>query len=118
VDDEGQRVLEKERQAFFGETQDLRQDIYKKRLELQSELAKKNPDAQKAAALHKDISKLAEEFDQKRLAFILKMKKINPNFGRKDLRGTEDDDDDVNCPYYGRQYGHHMGRRHGYGIPY
>ena len=31
VDDEGQRVLEKERQAFFGETQDLRQDIYKKR---------------------------------------------------------------------------------------
>lgn len=31
VDDEGQKVLEKERQTFFGETQDLRQDIYKKR---------------------------------------------------------------------------------------
>jgi hypothetical protein len=55
--------LEKERHAFFGETQDLRQEIYKKRLEMQSELAKKNPDAQKAAALYKDISKLAEEFD-------------------------------------------------------
>jgi Skp family chaperone for outer membrane proteins len=102
VDDEGQRVLEKERQAFFGETQDLRQDIYKKRLELQSELAKKNPDVQKVADLHKDISKLAEEFDQKRLAFILKMKKINPDIGRKGLRGTEQDDDDVNCPNYGR----------------
>lgn len=116
VNDEGQRVLEKERQAFFGETQDLRQDIYKKRLELQSELAKKNPDAQKAAALHKDISKLAEEFAQKRLAFILKMKKINPDIGRMARRGTENDDDEVNCPYYGRQYGRHMGRRHGFGM--
>ncbi len=116
LSDEDQNDLAKERQAFFSETQDLRQDIYKKRLELQSELAKKNPDVQKAAALHKDISKLAEEFDQKRLAFILKMKKINPNFGRMGLRGTEEDDDDVNCPNYGRQYGHHMGRRHGYGM--
>ncbi|MGB5424484.1 MAG: periplasmic heavy metal sensor [Desulfobacterales bacterium] len=116
LNDEDQRVFEKERQAFFGETQDLRQDIYKKRLELQSELAKKNPDAQKAVALHKDISKLAEEFDQKRLAFILKMKKINPNSGRRGFRGIEKDDDDVNCPNYGRQYGHHMGRRHGYGM--
>ena len=116
LNDEEQRVFEKERQAFFGETQDLRQDIYKKRLELQSELAKKNPDAQKAVALHKDISKLAEEFDQKRLAFILKMKKISPNSGRRGLRGIEKDDDDVNCPNYGRQYGHHMGRRHGYGM--
>jgi hypothetical protein len=116
LSDEDQKDLAKERQAFFSETQDLRQDIYKKRLELQSELAKKNPDAQKAAALHKDISKLAEEFDQKRLAFFLKMKKNNPNFGRMGVWGTEEDDDDINCPNYGRQYGHHKGRRHGYGM--
>ena len=116
LNDEDQRVLEKERQIFFGETQDLRQDIYKKRLELQGELAKKNPDAHRAAALQKDISKIAQEFDQKRLDFILKMKKINPNFGGMGLRGTEDDDSDVNCPCYGRQYGHHMGRRHGFGM--
>jgi len=116
LSDENQNDLAKERQAFFAETKDLRQDIYKKRLELQSELAKKNPDAQKAAALHKDISKLAEEFDQKRLAFILKMKKINPNFGRMGVWGNKGDDDDANCPNYGRQYGHHMGRRHGYGM--
>ena len=116
LSNEDQNDLAKERQAFFSETQDLRQEIHKKRVELQSELAKKNPDAQKAADLHKDISKLAEEFDQKRLAFFLKMKKINPNFGRMGLHGTEKDDDDVNCPNYGRQYGHHMGRRHGYGM--
>ena len=113
---EDQSVLEKERQAFLGETKDLRQDMHQKGLQLQSELAKKNPDPQKAAALHKDISKLAEEFDQKRLAFILKMKKINPNFGRMGVWGNKGDDNDANCPNYGRQYGHHMGRRHGYGM--
>jgi hypothetical protein len=116
LSDEDQNDLVKERQAFFAETQGLRQDIRQKWLELQREMAKKNPDAQKAEALHKDVSKLAEEFDQKRLAFILKMKKIYPNLGRMGLRGTEEDDDDVNCPNYGRQYGHQMGRQHGYGM--
>jgi hypothetical protein len=116
LSDENQNDLDKERQAFFDETKGLRQDIHQKRLELKSELAKKNPDAQKATALHKDISKLAEEFDQKRLAFFLKMKKINPNFGQMGAWGYKDDDDDTNCPYYGRQYGRHMGRRHGYGM--
>jgi uncharacterized membrane protein len=112
LSDEYQNTLDKERQAFFDETKDLRQNIQQKRMELQSELAKKNPDAQKVAALHKDISILAAEFDQKRLAFILKMKKINPNFGRMGAWGINDDD--VDCPNYGRQYGHHMGGRHGY----
>jgi len=36
--------LNEERSAFFKATQDLRQNIYQKRLELNSELAKKNPD--------------------------------------------------------------------------
>jgi Spy/CpxP family protein refolding chaperone len=79
---EDQAVLGKERQAFFDDTQDLRQDMVQKRLELQSELAKKNPDDQKAAALQNDISKLTQEFDQKRLDFILKMKKTIPDIGR------------------------------------
>jgi hypothetical protein len=107
-----QNDLAKERQAFYDETKDLRQKIHQKRLELQSELTKKNPDAQKIATLHKDISKLAAEFDQKRLGFILEMKKINPSFGRMGAWGYNDDK--VNCPNYGRQYGHHMRGRHGY----
>ena len=112
LSDEDQNDLVKERQAFFAETQDLRQDIRQKRLELQSELAKKNPDAQKAVGLHKDISKLAAEFAQKRLAFFLKMKKINPNFGRIGVWGNEDDDDETICP----NYGHYMRRWRGYGM--
>jgi hypothetical protein len=111
LSDEDQEVLNKERQAFFDETQDLRQNMYQKRLELQSELAKKNPDAQKAAALQKDISKLTEEFDQKRLDFILKMKKNNPDMGR--IGGWGGKDEDVaDCP----NYGHHLGRWKGYGM--
>ena len=111
LSDEDQEVLSKERQAFFDDTQDLRQDMYQKRLELQSELAKKNPDAQKAVALQKDISKLTEEFDQKRLDFILKMRKTNPDMGR--IGGWRGKDEDVaDCP----NYGHHMGRWKGYGM--
>ena len=111
LSDENQNDLAKKRQAFFAETKDLRQDIYKKRGELQSELAKKNPDAQKAAALQKDVSKLTEEFDQKRLDFILKMKKTNPDMGR--IGGWGGKDEDVaDCP----NYGHHLGRWKGYGM--
>jgi hypothetical protein len=109
---EDQNDMDKERQAFFSETQALRQDMRQKWLELQSDLAKKNPDAQKAVALHKDISKLAAEFAQKRLAFFLKMKKIDPNFGRIGVWGNEDDDDETICP----NYGHRMRRWRGYGM--
>jgi Spy/CpxP family protein refolding chaperone len=108
---EDQAVLGKERQAFFDDTQDLRQDMVQKRLELQSELAKKNPDDQKAAALQNDISKLTQEFDQKRLDFILKMKKTIPDIGR--IGGWRGEDDDVaDCP----NDGHHMGWWKGYGM--
>jgi zinc resistance-associated protein len=47
-----------EQSAFFEATRDLRDRQYQKRLELRSELAKENPDAQKAAALQKEISQL------------------------------------------------------------
>jgi len=114
LSDEDQKVLSKERQAFFDETQNLRQDMYQKRLELQSELAKKNPDAQKATSLQNDISKLTEEFGQKRLDFLLKMKKINPGIGRMGGWGTMDND--ANCPYGIGHHGRHMGRWGGYGM--
>jgi hypothetical protein len=116
LSDEDQKTLDKERQAFFDDTQDLRQDMYQKRLELQSELAKKNPDAQKAAALQKDIAKFTEEFGQKRIDFILKMKKINPDIGRMGGWRAMDDDDDAACPYGGGHHGRHMGRWLGYGM--
>jgi len=80
-DDEAKKIND-ERDAFFKATEDLRQDIYAKELELNSELAKKNTDTEKAVKLQKEISKLESEFDQKRLDHMIKMKKINPNMAR------------------------------------
>lgn len=74
--------LNEERNAFFKATQDLRQNIYQKRLELNSELAKKNPDSKKAGALQKELSGLKGQLDQKRTGHRIRMGKINPEFGQ------------------------------------
>jgi len=74
--------LNEERNAFFKATQDLRQNIYQKRLELNSELAKKNPDSKKAGALQKELSGLKGQLDQKRTEHRINMGKINPEFGQ------------------------------------
>lgn len=74
--------LEKEQKAFFSATQNLRQDIYAKELELKSELIKENPDADKAKILQKEISDLEGKIDQKRIDHMINMRKINPNAGR------------------------------------
>jgi hypothetical protein len=76
------KALEKERQAFFNETESIRQDLYAKDLELRSELAKETPDAKKAARLQTEISKLESQLDQKRVDHMIKMRKLNPNAGR------------------------------------
>ncbi len=75
-------VLDQERAAFFKATEDLRQDIYAKELELRSELAKQNPDARKVADLQKELSELEAQLDQKRVEHVIKMKKINPDAGQ------------------------------------
>jgi Spy/CpxP family protein refolding chaperone len=74
--------LDKEQSAFFEATKDLRGQLYQKGLELRSELAKQNPDPNKAAALQKDISALKAELGQKRLNHFLNMRKISPEIGR------------------------------------
>ncbi len=75
------KKLDAARTAFFEGTRDLRQSIYQKRLELASELAKQKLDPKKAVALQKEISDLQARLAQKRLAFILQVKKINPSLG-------------------------------------
>jgi hypothetical protein len=78
--DEQMTRLDENRRAFFEETRQLRQNRYQKELELRSELAKADPDAQKAADLQAEVSDLRAELDQKRIAHRIKMKKENPEF--------------------------------------
>ena len=73
--------LDKERQAFFEATSDLRENLYQKELELRSELAKPEPDAKKATGIQKEISNLESELDQKRLDHRIKMRKDFPQSG-------------------------------------
>jgi len=72
--------MNEERDAFFKSTEKLRQDIYVKELELNSELSKNESDMKKALKLQKEISDLESIFDQKRIEFMINMKKINPDF--------------------------------------
>ena len=80
LSDEQITRLDKERQVFFEETQNLRENLYQKELELRSELAKEDPDAQKATGLQTEISELTAQLDQKRIDHRIKMKKENPEF--------------------------------------
>lgn len=75
--------LENERNTFFKATEDIRQDLHAKELELKTEVYKENPDTKKAAKLQKEISNLEAKFDQKRIEHMVKMRKINPNAGRR-----------------------------------
>ena len=81
LSDEEIKKVDSQRAAFFKSTEDLRQKLYQKRLALESEFAKKNPDAKNAVNLQKEISDLKAQIDQKRIEFLLEMKKINPDFG-------------------------------------
>ena len=81
LSDEDIQKMDEQREAFFKSTEDLRQNIYQKRLALESEFAKKNPDAKNAVNLQKEISDLRAQMDQKRVAHMLEMKKINPGLG-------------------------------------
>lgn len=81
LSDEDIQKMAEQREAFFNSTQDLRQNIYQKQLALESEFAKKNPDAKIAANLQKEISDLRAQIDQKRIEHMIEMKKINPAIG-------------------------------------
>jgi len=63
-------------------TETIRQDLYSMQLELQSELAKSDPDSARAIALQKDISKLEAQLDQECIDHMLKVRKIDPDLGR------------------------------------
>jgi len=76
------KQMDEQRQSFFQSTATLRQDIYKKDLDLRSELAKEAPDTEQASRLRKELSLLEADLEQKRFDHMLAMRKINPEAGR------------------------------------
>jgi zinc resistance-associated protein len=94
--------LNKERQVFFEDTRELREKLYQKELELRSEMAKQDPDVNKAVTLQKEVSELEGQLNQKSVEQRIRMQKENPDFFAE--RG------------YGRGYGY--GPRGGMGMGY
>ncbi|MGD8519829.1 MAG: periplasmic heavy metal sensor [Desulfobacterales bacterium] len=82
ISDEEIAALEKERKGFLEAMEGLRNDLYSKELELRSELAKENPDTEKANELQKKISDLEAKRDKKHIDHMLKIRKLTPNVGR------------------------------------
>jgi hypothetical protein len=80
VNREDLKKIYKAREDFFKDTQALREKIYKKRFALHTELAQKEPNADKASKLQKELSSLESEFAQKNIAFQLKMRKLLPKW--------------------------------------
>jgi Spy/CpxP family protein refolding chaperone len=89
--DEQVEALQAERTAFQTATRDLRMEIQSKKLALQSELAKKEPDVKAAKSLQKEISALTAELAQKRIEHIVEMKKIAPYVGMGQLGSNTED---------------------------
>jgi len=102
LSDEEIDKLNQQRQTFFEDTREIRENLYQKELELRSEMAKKDPDAKKAVSLQKEISDLESQLNQKRVEQRIKMQKENPEIfaGRGYGQGRG----------YGKGRGYGMGR--------
>ena len=74
--------IDRAREEYFKASDETRQEVYRKRLEFSSELARENPDADKLRKLQKELSGLEAELDQKRLEHKLKISKIAPDSRR------------------------------------
>ena len=102
---ESQRAeLEKLEQNFYNDTAKLRDEIWNKSAELNTELNAADPDANKVRTLQREVSALKAKMSEQRVNFELEARKIAPNtrFGRGYGRG-----------YGGKGYGYGMGRHHG-----
>jgi len=77
LNEETVKKLNAEQEAFLKMTEGLRQIIYEKELYLKVELSKKKPDITTALGFQKELSEARGKFEQKMIAHLIRMKKIN-----------------------------------------
>ena len=70
--------LDRARDEFYESTKALGSEIRDKQIALEDAMGKDNPDPAVLSNLQKEISKLEGQFDQKALAYRLKVQKIQP----------------------------------------
>ncbi len=74
-------ALQREKEAFYNATGDLRKSIVAKQRALAGELAKPNPDASRAGDLQNELNDLKGKFNQEYLQYVIAMKKVVPGYG-------------------------------------
>jgi zinc resistance-associated protein len=79
--------IEQERKAFYEATEEIRRDLYDKRLQLRGEMSVENPDREKAFQLQGEISDLRATLDRKRLEHRIALQEISPDLVRGQGRG-------------------------------
>ena len=67
---------------FWKKTEDLRGDIYRKRLEMQIEMSKKSPDEAAVMKIEDELLALQGKLARMRVTHQLALKAINPRLGR------------------------------------
>ena len=88
---EQQEKIDELMKKFEDKTTDARNEIMKKKIDLNAEINKDNPDLKKAKAIQKDINELQATISDAHLEFIIEAKKINPDirFGKRSIeRGS------------------------------
>ncbi len=87
--------------TFRTSNRELGQTIYQKKMALEAEMAKPEPDAAVAAGLQKELSALKADIGQKRLGHRMEMKKIHPDLDQGPHRrgfGGKRGDGNGDCP--------------------
>jgi Spy/CpxP family protein refolding chaperone len=80
LSEEQRAQLNEVRKAYFEETKELRDQMRDKADALHEALEADSVDAEAAAALQADLSKIRADLDQKRLAHRIEMQKLFPDF--------------------------------------
>lgn len=89
--------LTEAREKFYTETKEMRRQISNLREDLRDEMVKDDPDSAKVLKIHKELSSIEDDFDQKRILHRLEMRKLVPE------------------KFQGRGYGRGFGRGYGRG---
>jgi hypothetical protein len=71
--------IKAKRRAFYESTEDLRRQIYQKRLAINSEMANADPAPETVLQMQKELSDLKADLDMKRMEFKLELKKAYPD---------------------------------------
>jgi len=79
--------LERQREAFFAETEGIRSQLIERERALQDELSGEAPDAARASGLQREISDLRAQLDQKRTEHMVELRKQFPDADRGVMRG-------------------------------